>query len=59
MEQGSPEITLSFEEVGDSFKIELRRTEIVTSQITMQVIQFLHVLKQPLSRRDIQQKLGL
>ncbi len=46
-----PEITLSVEEVGDFFKAELR--------IASQVTNLLKALEKPVSRRKLQEKLGL
>lgn len=62
-----PEIALTVEEIGDFFKVELRIAEQVTTQVTThvttqvttQVSNLLKVLDKPLSRQELQEKLGL
>lgn len=53
--QSYPEITFSIEERGDFFKAEL----CITPQVTPQVFRLLQALIKPLSRHELQEKLGL
>ncbi|MBC8317762.1 MAG: hypothetical protein H8E41_07630 [Desulfobulbaceae bacterium] len=57
--EGYPELTLSVEELGDFFKVEILLTDQVTTQVTTQVFKLLEVLDKPLSRRELQEKLSL
>jgi ATP-dependent DNA helicase RecG len=53
--QEYPEIALIVEEIGDFLKVELR----IAEQVTTQVSNLLKVLDKPLSRQELQEKLGL
>ncbi len=50
-----PEISIHIEEMGDFFKVDL----VLTDTVTPQVYQLLHALKGQMSRREIQDALGL
>jgi ATP-dependent DNA helicase RecG len=60
--QEYPEIALSLQEVADFFRVVLQVrgfTPQVTPQVTQEVLRLLQTLNGPLSRQEIQDKLGL
>lgn len=57
-----PEIVFSLEEVADFFRVVLQIRDLtpqVTPQVSLEVLRLLRTLDRPLSRQEIQSKLGL